>query len=655
MIARFLKPKLFLLRAAVPFVSILLLLAGIIQLRGQFWVPGTVCLVLAMAGILYSMRFLEKPPFSQEELDILRPLVVPAILWTVILGLLTLSVYYVADNTLSRETDEIASMAWITSVLLGLIVTWGAHQQHSLVISLLKKINANRKEVFVLLLVLGLALAMRTIYLSSHPYPWSGDELSIGIEGDRILNGEVTNYFDTGWSIQTNWSFMPTAFMEMILGRNILAIRLPSAIIGSLAVLFLYLAARELFGTTVALLSSAFLATFPYQVHFSRVGVNNVVDSLMSCLVFWLIARGINTNDSRYYYAAGAAAGLSLYTYAGTRLVLILAAVLFLFLILRQKSYLAAHWRHLFSFGAAALVSMAPQAAFFARHPNSFMGRFGQEGIFLNGWLLHQSASTGKSILEILFNQFTQTILVFVATPAYSNFFNSPYPYLTVLGSVLFLLGMAYTLAYMLEWRSFMLLLWFWAVIFFGGVLTMSPPAHTRLLATAPVVCLMMALGLYKIVEYIQKFNIVPKRIIVPVLVAIVCVITFQNVQFYMFEYRDNYYFKDANGEFAMEAGLMAKSMGPDLQMYILGAPRIFAGFPTLVFLAPNNPRSDLRAENIDSLVIDAHREVGFFAIPENQALLDEIVQKYPGGEYGRVHRKPKPDEILFDYYIIKQ
>jgi hypothetical protein len=243
--------------------------------------------------------------------------------------------------------------------------------------------------------------------------------------------------------------------------------------------------------------------------------------------------------------------------------------------------------------------------------------------------------------------------MVFIASPAPGNFFNSPNPYLTIFGSILFLLGMGYALAYLFEPRHFIVLIWFWAVILFGGILTLNPPANTRLVMTSPAVAILMALGTYKILEYLQKFRVIPERAVAPIFFAVVCIITFQNINFYMFEYRNNMYFQDANGEYAMEIGLMANRMGKDFQIFVLGAPRIFSGFPTLSFIAPNNPRTDLSVESIPTLVLAPDQKAVFFAIPENHSLLAEIRQKYPGGESGIIYRKVRPDEILFEYYII--
>lgn len=640
-------------KAATPILSILLILAGILLLRAQSWMMGGICILLALAGFILSMRFLERNPFSAAEIDALRSWILPTVLWTIVVSLLLVSILYVTDNFVSGETNRIADLAWLASVALGLMIVWRTDLQSNHLPLLREKLRVKRKELLLLLAVLLLGLALRTIDLSTHPYPWSGDEASVGKEARRIIHGDVTNFFDTGWSSQPNWSFIPTVLTDLIFGDGILGVRWSSVLIGTFSALFVYLFARQLFNPTIALMAAAFLATFPYNVHFSRIGVQNIVDGFLSSFVFWLLARAMKTDDPRYYYTAGAIAGLALYTYVGTRLVLILVVGILFFFIIRQKSYLFSHWKHLVSFLVGGLISAVPEAAFFARHPVVFIGRLGQEGIFLNGWLPQQAALTGKSVPEILLNQFTRTIMVFIANPAVGNFFSSPYPYLTVLGSVLFLLGMAYALAYFLKPEYFILLAWFWAVILFGGVLTMNPPANTRLLMTTPAVAIFMALGTYKIAEYLQKFRLIPAKLFLPFFLVVVSVISYQNIKFYMFEYRENMYFQDPNGEYAMEVGRMAKQLGQDFTIYILGQPRVNSGIPTLSYLAPNNRFVDLDIVNSGTLALAPGTKAGFFAIPESVPLLTEIIQRNPGGRSGAVYRKPRPNEVLFQYYIL--
>src|SRR5688572_14076940 len=110
-------------KAITPIAFIILILAGIIQLRAQIWATGAVCLIFAMAGFIFSMRLLEKTPFTPEEVERLRPFVLPGILWIITISLVMLSVLYIADNLESTETDRIAAVAWSTSIILGLLVT----------------------------------------------------------------------------------------------------------------------------------------------------------------------------------------------------------------------------------------------------------------------------------------------------------------------------------------------------------------------------------------------------------------------------------------------------------------------------------------------------------------------------------------------------
>jgi 4-amino-4-deoxy-L-arabinose transferase-like glycosyltransferase len=646
-------PRLF-VKALAPALSAFLLLAGITLLRARVWAAGAGCLFFALAGLAWSVRLLERTPFTTEEMDVLRPRLPSLILWTVIASLTFISVLYVADDTKSAETDQIASLAFLLSLFLGLAAVWWDSLQSAGRV-LTGRVKTNRRDIGILALVLLGTFLLRTLDLPDHPYPWSGDEASIGIEARRILDGEVTNFFDTGWSSQPNWSFVPTAVTQALFGYGIFAVRLASAIAGMLAVLFVVLAGREMFNPAVGLMAGAFLATMPYHLHFSRIGVSNIVDSVISSAMFWLIARSIDKDDPRYYYSAGAVAGLSIYTYAGTRLVLILAFLTFLFLILRQRDYLSAHWRHLIAFAGGTAVSAAPQAAFFARHPDIFIGRLGQEGLFLNDWLAGQIAVTGKDALEILFEQFTRTTLVFIASAAPGNFFNSPQPYLTLLGSILFLAGMAYAFAYISKPPTFIVILWFWTVVLFGGILTLNPPANTRLLMSTPAVAILLGLGAFKILEYLQRFNIVAARLFAPLLLVLASVLAYQNIRFYMYDYRANYYFENANGEFAMEAGQRVAALGKDVQVYILGEPRLYAEFPTFQFIAPDHPRTNLGAAGLETFELSPGQKAAFFAIPENRASIAEIARKYPGGERGLVFRRPRPDEVLFEYYIVSR
>src|SRR5688572_24296003 len=390
------------LKLIAPFVALFLVLAAVMLLRLHYWTAGVACLLVAMALLIAGVRFPERFATGPEETQMFRLAWRPALLWFIVIWLNGVAIVQVLAT--SGGNPRLASAAWVGSVLIALLIVWLTRSQPGRLRRVLDRIARNRGELALLLAVLLVAATVRTVSLAAHPYPWSGDEASVSREATRIISGEKKQLFDTGWSGQPNWSFVPTAAMQYFLGNGIFATRLTSALMGVVAVIALYLVARELFGGVIALMSAAFLATLPYHVHFSRLGFHNIVDSLSSSVMVWLVVKAVKTNDPRYYYTAGAAAGLGLYSYPGTRLALGLAVVALVYFLYRERAGDGRRGLHGLIFLAGALVSAAPQAAFFASHPQHFLTRLGQESILLNGWLWQHAADRGVSIARVLFD-----------------------------------------------------------------------------------------------------------------------------------------------------------------------------------------------------------------------------------------------------------
>jgi 4-amino-4-deoxy-L-arabinose transferase-like glycosyltransferase len=598
--------------------------------------------------------FNEKYPLGDDDAQAYKPYLIPTLFWLGCAVSLVFVVSAMSDLERPASADRWVTAGWLGSLLCLIIgMLWVIHWRPPKWRQIRDWFGQNKQELLIVTALLLVGAFLRTYILTQHPYPWSGDEASVGIEGSRILKGEVTDFFAAGWSGQPNWSFVPTALAEIILGKTILAIRVVSVAEGTLAILFLYLLARELFGRTIAALAAGFLVAFPVHIQFSRIGVNNIIDSLTICLVLWLVIRAIRKGRPSDYLWAGIAGGLAFYTYVGSRLVLALAIFVLAYTAIRQRGYLRSHLSHLGIFLAGVVVAIAPQGYYFIRHPDIFMTRIGQESIFLNHWLVNQSQQSGQSIPAILWKQFTDTALVYISQPAVGNFFNSPMPYLTIIGSIFFLFGMGYAFTKLLETRMMILLVWFWSVVIVGGVLTLSPPANTRLVMTTPAVALFLALGIYKFTDYILKLKIFNQRWQTIVNATLLVVLAIQNIGFYFGVYRYRGYFEDASGELGQQIGLELQQLGSNYDFYLFGEPRVFAAFPTTVFLAPDNGYFDLTSDTIDSSTLRPGKGNIFVAIPENRADLGTIALKYPGGTWETVQRGYK-QEVLYYAYLMR-
>jgi 4-amino-4-deoxy-L-arabinose transferase-like glycosyltransferase len=633
-------------------ISVLLTVGGLLLMRREELLAGIIILALALALLLISVRSIEKNPLTEEEVNILKPYLFPVLFFITALVLAGLASFNVTEYPRTLGLNQLAAVEWLMSLLsLTMGVLWAAQWKPVRPRVIMSWIKANPVEFGLIAVIVVAGAIIRLAALTEHPYPWSGDEASIGMEARRLLNGDNSNLFNTGWSGQPNVSFVPTAIMMLLFGESFFAIKMVSVITGILGIVALYLLAREWFGREVALIASGYLVAYPVHLHFSRMGVHNIIDSLMVSLVLWLIYRAVRTKSMPTYLMAGIASGLTIYTYVGTRLVLAIGIGAIVYISLRRKGYLKSSLYHLAAYLSGLVVTVAPMATFFIKNPTLFMTRIGQEGILLSGWLARQVELTGQSTWQILLQQLSRTVLVFFAQDANGNFLNFNRPYLTILGAIFFMIGMAVSFRHVLDERHFVLQAWFWSVLALGGFLTVNPPANTRLVMTIPAVCLLIGLGAWQVSKVLLQLKFTP-QLVYGLNAALVLILAFQDLSFYFGSYWKENRFQDANGEIGMEAGLRLQQLGSDYDLYLFGAPRVFAGFPTTDFLIPANLKVDLQADSIPGLSFTSGQGAYIAAIPENREMLQQVEQRYPGGTWETMERKVK-DEVLYYAYIL--
>ena len=396
-----------------------------------------------------------------------------------------------------------------------------------------------------------------------------------------------------GPAILSRRSF-PTGILEVFFGPSIFTVRAASALAGIFTVLFLYLLARELFDQRVAIIAAAFLSTFPYHLQFSRVGVMTIQDPLVVSLTLWLVVRAARRPSLAAFLWAGIATGLTFYAYVGGRMVLVLAFAAVFFVAMLQRGYLKANLRPLD--GLRACDCRHDRARWPCSSPCtsriSFRG-YNQVAIIPSGWLAAELTLPGRTLWGVMLNQFATTTLAYIGWNTGGNFYNSPQPYLTIAASLFFLIGMGVAIQRWRQPASLILLTWFWLVVFVGGVLTITPPASTRIVMTIPAVAIFVAIGISELLDVLGHFRVTwPVRRLLGTLVVIGLVI--HGAYYYFGPYRAGGFFDDANGEVAMQVGQRLAQLGPDYTLVMIGAPRMFSDFPTIPFVAPGSRRSDI-------------------------------------------------------------
>lgn len=178
-----------------------------------------------------------------------------------------------------------------------------------------------------LVLIFVLALFLRVYKLNEFPAGLNADEAAIGYNAYSLL---VTGKDEFGHSWPLNFQsfndYKPGLYFYLVLpwvksiGLNEWSVRLPSAILGSLTILIIYLLVKEIFrDNRLALLSSFLLAISPWHVHFSRGGWETNVATFFIALGSWLFFLALK--KPKYFLFCALSFALSMFTYHSARVV----------------------------------------------------------------------------------------------------------------------------------------------------------------------------------------------------------------------------------------------------------------------------------------------------------------------------------------------
>ncbi len=194
----------------------------------------------------------------------------------------------------------------------------------------------------MLVLIIVLAGILRLWNISSNPPGLTWDEAAIGYNAYSLLKTGRDEY---GQILPLNFKsfgdYKPGVYIYSdipfiaLFGLNELAVRLPSAIAGTMLVLLVYLLMMELFNNkNLALSASLMLAISPLAIQFSRPAFESNLAVFLNCLGIFCFVKG--SKKSKLFILSGLFFGLSLFTYQASR-IFIPILLLGLFLIYRKN------------------------------------------------------------------------------------------------------------------------------------------------------------------------------------------------------------------------------------------------------------------------------------------------------------------------------
>jgi 4-amino-4-deoxy-L-arabinose transferase-like glycosyltransferase len=571
--------------------------------------------------------------------------------WFTSLGMAVFLAYSLATPAINIPTMAV-TITWLANIaIMTLSVLYEANSKLPSFKRVHEWFHSHKLELTGVTILTLAAFAIRFWNLELHPYAFMNDEAEMAGGGICILQGTCTNPFSIVWAGQPALAFLPTSISIALFGHTAVAVRLVSAVTGTLAVAAVYLVAREAFGQKEAWLAVALLAALPVHIHFSRLGVDNIIDSLSTTVILGLLFFGIKRNSSVSFLLAGIAGGLCMYTYPGSRLAPILGLVFLTYIALTRPGFLDIHLKNILILVIALLVTVAPLAGYFLANPDIFFARMQGEGIFQNQIITSENAGS------ILIDQFMKSSLVYILSPAPINFFNSPKPYLSSFVSVFFILGLAYILWRIKEERYLILFIWFWAEILLGSTLTGGPPTSQRMLMSMPALAIIISIGFCKTIENIPQPNLkFAGWQSVFLLVLFAGLTGYTNIRFYHYEYRIGHYFEDPSNEFSYEAATAISRLQDLDHLYLIVDPAInYLEFASFNYFSPNIEKSYFEVSLQSLIGLPRNQNILFIATPDRLDDLQKITFWIPVGEWTRIERRYQPGAILYYSYYIRQ
>jgi 4-amino-4-deoxy-L-arabinose transferase-like glycosyltransferase len=513
----------------------------------------------------------------------------------------------------------------------------------------------NLQYIIFLLIILAIAAFFRLWQLNSIPpglYP------DVAMNGNDALGSLKTGNFklfypeNNGREGLMIWLI---AFSFSIFGVSIWSIKIAAALIGILTVLGLYLLTKELLtlatsdkrqATSIALLSSFFLAISFWHVNFSRIGFRAILVPFCLVFLFYFLFQGFRTKKVSNFIFSGLFFGLGFYTYIAFRLAVPLVLLILIpwWLIYKKKNLKKVFILYTLYFILTTFIVALPIGIYFLNHPQDFISRAGDVSVFSQK---NPILALGKSLASHL--------LMFNFLGDFNwrhNISGKPVLFWPV--GILFLIGLIFCLGKILkafknENRSSVIGYWslisWWFVMLLPGVLTSEGVPHSlRVIGSIPPTFIFAGIGGLFLWEKINQFQINKKTrgwLIPSLLILLAVLFIYAQYWRYFILWGKNPETEGAFSKNYVLIGNYLNSLPKTVKKYVIvnQSGTLVKGIPmpaqTAMFIESTKfgePQSIyLLPEDIDKIKII--EEGVIVPMLSDIELLNELSRKFPNGE----------------------
>lgn len=525
--------------------------------------------------------------------------------------------------TRSGETSGLVILAWSLSLLAAIA---GIAPRPA--IGALWRSSSLASERLAVGGVIALAALLRLVNLEGIPSGVHGDEGEFGTIALDVLHGQGPPLF--GIAFLGDPALYPHLLAPFValLGANMTAIRLLSAIIGTLTVLLFYLFIRDLGGARAGLIAAILLSGSAVHIHFSRLALNVIEAPFFVCLSLWFLWKGLVRQRAIWFLVAGLAGGLGWYFHFSARMIAPLLGVILLWQLLARQLTLAQTIRGGVLTALGSLLGLAP----FLRHT---LAEPGQLSDHVNGRLLWNTWADAAATYHtspgdwggVLGGQANATLAAFFQRPDNDAFFGfGGTPLLSVIVAPLAFLGLCALCLRPRSRTSSILLSWFLVPFICGSVLVVSAGAFHRLLIALLPALGAAALLIDRLITLLSRWR--PLRIgpvMAGTLLLLAPMVVAHDAQRYFGPIVAAYPWADSTSQ-----ARQLQSLPPGTVAYVLAAPFIYADHGTSRYLGQAIERHDLYNPTVTLPGQPAGHPLVILISPGNQALIPLVRAYFP-------------------------
>lgn len=545
----------------------------------------------------------------------------------------------------TRQRPEAALLLWLAAPVLGSLALrgWQATPPRRAALAW------SRREALWLGAVVLLAALARGLWIADLPRSYFGDEPRVAMYLHNAYTRGLPNYFSMGWNTWPVIGLSLQGLFAPLFGVHMWALRLSSALMGTLGVLAVYLLARELFTPRAGLFAALLFAVCRTAIDFSRLGITHAQILFFEPFAFFFLWRALNSGSGVAWLWAGVTTAWCLYSYNAGQLV---PPLVFGWLLLGglRPTRLRTHWR-----GAALLTAAFALTLFpylynftdgFSFGPNwgqfTVMARNRQSlGRAMDAW---QSTGIGAA-WDIVQRQAVYTWLGFGVLPGA----NYPLGYrrggmLDDISAALFVLGLAIALRRLRRGGEAFVGYWWLGTVVAGGIATIDPPSFVRLVGLLPALAIFAALPL----EWLTRPGTGAANLAIGTVLALglSAGAVWQNYRTYFIE------FAAASGDAMSELARFMGSLPPDHRAVLLGVEHHLQFRGELFEIEyPNRWRDIADPAHFLPLREPLDAPLAIVLGPSQATLTDYLRDLYPGATVGEV--SGSGGQPLFFRYVV--